>query len=582
MAYQIKCDSYILYDPRDDELAVLKPKCKLEANTVGSGSFTIFHNHPYYKNLQKLKSIFEIKQDGFCIFRGRMTNDSRDLNNRLSVDLEGILAVTNDSIIPPFKFPGDFATNAEYIAAAESGNVIAYFLNWIIATHNAQVQEWQKLKLGKVTVADPNNYITRSSEKHDTAWNTLKSKLFNSDLGGFLTVRYEDDGNYIDYLSEFELTNTQEIIFGENVKDIVLESDATETYTAILPLGAKIKPAEAEEGEEVEEYTLTIASLPDGVLTADGDIIKQGEFIYSKSAVAKYGWICVPIAESTWGDVTEAANLQKKATEKLSVDSVKLKSTISIKAVDLHFSDEEIQSFRVCRNVIANLPSHGISGVSYPLTKLDIDIFNPQNTIITVGETIRTMTDVNEKNYSSAVQRVEIAEKDIAENRTETTEVKKQVLTQSTQLLNDAEGITAKALKEFVETGEFHTLKEYTESEFKEVPGKISASFNESKELIDNVNGDLQAVVEKLEKHFEFTVDGLVIKAGEGSMELLLDNDIIRFRKNGAEFGWWDGVNFHTGNIFVDVDEIAQFGNYGFVPFEDENSDGLDLVRVGG
>jgi hypothetical protein len=41
-------------------------------------------------------------------------------------------------------------------------------------------------------------------------------------------------------------------------------------------------------------------------------------------------------------------------------------------------------------------------------------------------------------------------------------------------------------------------------------------------------------------------------------------------------------VNFHTGNIYVDVDETAQFGNYGFVPYEDENSDGLDLVRVGG
>ena len=65
-------------------------------------------------------------------------------------------------------------------------------------------------------------------------------------------------------------------------------------------------------------------------------------------------------------------------------------------------------------------------------------------------------------------------------------------------------------------------------------------------------------------------------------MELILDNDIVRFVKNGQEFGWWDGVNFHTGNIYVDVDETAQFGNYGFVPYEDSESDGLDLVRVGG
>jgi hypothetical protein len=115
-----------------------------------------------------------------------------------------------------------------------------------------------------------------------------------------------------------------------------------------------------------------------------------------------------------------------------------------------------------------------------------------------------------------------------------------------------------------------------------QIPGKIEASFTRSKESIDNVNGDLQAVKEILEKHFEFTVDGLVIKAGEGSMELLLDNDIIRFKKDGIEFGSWDGKNFRTGNVFIGVDEMAQFGNYGFVPYEDDETDGLDFVRVGG
>jgi hypothetical protein len=228
------------------------------------------------------------------------------------------------------------------------------------------------------------------------------------------------------------------------------------------------------------------------------------------------------------------------------------------------------------------VPSHGVSGVSYPLTTLDIDLFNPQNTVITAGISFRTMTDVNAKNHSSSVERIEIAEKDIAKNRTETSAVQNQVVTQYTQLLNDAKGITASALEEFVETGEFHELREYTESELKLVPDKISASFNQSKELIDDVNGDLQKVIENLEKHFGFTIDGLVIKAGEGDMELLLDNDVIRFRKNGVEFGWWDGTNFHTGNIFVDVEEQAQFGNYAFVPYADEETDGLDFVRVGG
>ena len=122
---------------------------------------------------------------------------------------------------------------------------------------------------------------------------------------------------------------------------------------------------------------------------------------------------------------------------------------------------------------------------------------------------------------------------------------------------------------------------ETTESELKVQSEKISMNFSKTSEQVEETNGAIQRISEMLEKHFEFTTDGLIIKAGANAMQLLLDNDVIRFMKNGQEFGWWDGVNFHTGNIYVAVDEAAQFGNYGFVPFEDEETDGLDLVRVG-
>lgn len=554
--YQIKCDNNILYDPRDEELILQSPKCSLGSNNVGSASFTILPTHPYFHKLQKLKSIIEIKQDNDIIFRGRMTADSQNINNILAVDVEGALGFANDSIIPPFNFPDEFPE----VATAE--NVVAFLLGWVLDQHNSQVETWQQLKLGKVTVADPNNYITRSSTEYTSTWDTLKSKFFESSLGGHLTIRHEDDGNYVDYVDKFELTNTQRIVFGENMADIVKDSDATQTYSAIFPQG---------------KDGLTIADLPDGDLT--NDVVKKGIFIYSKSAVEQYGWICMPVSESKWTDVTLASNLQTKAVEQLTAESVKLSSTITFKAVDLHFSDEEIQSFKPYRNVLADSPLHGVTGAAYELTNLDIDILNPQNTTITIGISARTMNDINQKHHSDTIERVQTAEKDIAENRTEVSEVKDQVLTQSTQLVNTAEDITAKALKEFVETGEFHDLKEYTESELKLVPGKISASFVESKELIDEVDGDLQKIVEKLEKHFEFTVDGLTIKAGESAMQLTIDNDIIIFKIGDREFGKWDGVNFHTGNIYIDVEKKAQFGNFAFVP---RSNGSLSFLKVGG
>ena len=73
-------------------------------------------------------------------------------------------------------------------------------------------------------------------------------------------------------------------------------------------------------------------------------------------------------------------------------------------------------------------------------------------------------------------------------------------------------------------------------------------------------------------------------------MKLLLDNDVVAFYRGDIDEndpslnrrGYWDGESFHIGNIYIDVDEIAQLGNYGFVPYDDGSTDGLDLVRVGG
>lgn len=161
-------------------------------------------------------------------------------------------------------------------------------------------------------------------------------------------------------------------------------------------------------------------------------------------------------------------------------------------------------------------------------------------------------------------------------------ELRNELEQQITSLTRDTERIIMAALESYVETTEYGEFQQTVRSELLVMAQQISMTFSEATEKLADVNGDLQEVVELLQKHFEFTLNGLLIKAGEDAMQLLLDNDIVHFMKGGQEFGWWDGVNFHTGNIYVGVNEIAQFGNYGYVPYEDDESDGLDFVRVGG
>lgn len=122
-------------------------------------------------------------------------------------------------------------------------------------------------------------------------------------------------------------------------------------------------------------------------------------------------------------------------------------------------------------------------------------------------------------------------------------------------------------------------FRETVSSELSLMADRLALSFNSAMEQISNVDGEVQSVREELEKHFIFSTDGLTIKAGENAMNLVLDNDIISFQKNGKQFGWWDGVNFHTGNIVVNVNERAQFGNFAFVP---RSNGSLDFLKVGG
>lgn len=158
-------------------------------------------------------------------------------------------------------------------------------------------------------------------------------------------------------------------------------------------------------------------------------------------------------------------------------------------------------------------------------------------------------------------------------------ELRSEFREQVTSITRDTERIVMAALDTYVETSDYEEFKQTVASELLVMADKISMNFEATTQQMDTLNGDLQAVVEDLQKHFDFSVDGLTIRAGENSMNLKLDNDIISFEKDGQQFGWWDGVDFHTGNIVVDLNERAQFGNFAFVP---RSNGSLDFLKVGG
>lgn len=556
--YQLFFNGQPIYDPRGGDLGltIRDPDCHLAVGEAGSMSFTIDPDHPHVGELTKLKGVLELRANGVPIFKGRIRKETQEFDLSRVVEAEGLMACLNDSVIPPFNYPDDFLEDAAYIAAAESGNVIQFFLEWLIAEHNSQVGSAQQIQLGTVTVTDPNNYLYRSSSEYLTTMETLRRKITDS-LGGYLVADYSGATTKIHFYADLPLTNTQIVEYGENLLDLETLIDAADTCTAILPVG---------------KDGLTIEALADGELTPG--YIKQGKIIYSEAAEELHGGIRITHLEE-WKDVTDATNLRRKALTWLSTDGVMLTQTIEVKAADLPGSDTA--HFAVGRKVELRSTPHGFSA-SYPLMELDPDLFNPGNTHITMGSTVKTSTDIANGNQNANKEEMNQQQIQMNQQQSGLTELTETTMSQITAAVQTAESLIFSALEEYVKTSNYEQFRSTVESQLTVLSDEISLKFSETTEHILDVDGDLQKMVETLTKHFDFSLDGLNIKAGENAMTLTLDNDLIIFKKDGQQFGWWDGVDFHTGNIVIDVNERAQFGSFAFVPRSNKS---LSFLKVG-
>lgn len=384
MNYQIKYSSDILYDLRDEELFVESPNLNLEINKVGTLTFSIYPDHPYFDRLEKLKPKIVVKRGNKDIFRGRIVNDEQGIYNEKNIECESSLAYLNDSIYRPSSFTG---TPEELFAL-------------IINNHNSQVTDEQKLKIGNVTVTDPNNYISRSWEDYLSSWELFKTRLLDT-LGGCLVERYEDDGTYIDWLEDFKsgdnlLVSTQSIEFGENLINILAKNDAATTYSVVIPLGYEI------ENEDGTKERLTIKSVND-----------DKDYLVNETALALYGWRVAPVSETTWDDVTLASNLKTKGQKYLNNQAVMIASTLEITALDLAAVDKDIEFFFIYKYVRIKSTPHNFNKV-YLLKSIKIPLDHPESTQITLGETLSTLTGIelgNKQKIDDTVKRIGIVEK---------------------------------------------------------------------------------------------------------------------------------------------------------------------------
>ena len=563
--YRIFCDDYVLYDSDLNEFQLGNPVLKQELNAVDELIFTIYPNHPYFNNISKLSSEIKVFRDDNLLFKGRVISSELGFRNEKKIVCEGVLAFLLDTIIRPFDFPNDEQFSD---FDPDENNVIEYFLNWILNCHNLQAKDFQKIQLGEVTVTDLNNYLSRSSIEYLSSWEVINSRLLKS-YGGYLVLKEIDGKNVLDYLEDFtsdgtksgnKLVCTQKIEFSKNLLDLTEEISGADIKTGIIPLGARL---EDENGNQTDKY-LTIESLPDCELSPG--IIKTGDHILNTNLAKTYGVIYEVVK---WEDVKVPENLQSKALSCLT-DSIKFKNEITIKAIDLKLTNDQIGAFKLGEYIRCQSSPHGIDDL-YLLQKISIDMKNPQNTTIELNKSSISFTDKvleNKKSTDNIITRVDRVERGYL-NSGSVTDIANETIEKSSAFEQQSSAIMSQVSELYTKSTDFEMYKSNVATQFIQTSEDFTYQFSNLTELINNLDSNSAEQFNNIIRYIRFIDGNIILGEINNSLMLKISNNKISFLQNGIEVAYMtDNKLYITDGEFLNS---LQLGNFAFYPRSNGN-----------
>ncbi len=364
--FYIYVDGQLLNRPLEESLIAFSPRLALEMGKAGSLEFSLPQNNIYYNSIRKLKTIVTVEMDDVEIFRGRVLSYDRNFNNVKKFYVEGNLAYLVDSVQKPEKYTG--TTHALF--------------RKIIEAHNAQVEAEKRFVVGNINIEDREIIIRGQSDETEdpetgefdyrqiainsttsdwsTSYDYIESCLIEY-CGGYLRTRRVGSTTYIDLLTDYGNNAIQNIEFGTNMLDLSEEATAEEVFTVLIPIG---------------DDNLTIESVNGG----------SNELVDAEG-VALYGRI---VKTHVFDNVLEASTLLENA-QRFMANHENIPITFTIKAVDLHLVDSDVQEIYVGDSVMVKSAPHGL-GSRFICTRIEYDLENPANNTYTFGNPRQTLT----------------------------------------------------------------------------------------------------------------------------------------------------------------------------------------------
>lgn len=504
--YKILCDSKPLYIPNSDAYQIISGSLKQEVNTSGTLKFCIPETNPHYGQARLMKSIITLYEDDELLFRGRPYAPSRNLYKDNEIVCEGDLAFLNDTIMPPFNY--------------ELGSVEGLF-RLFIDNHNSRVPAEKQFIVGTVNVVNDtaSGLIVRSSIEYMTTWQALKSKLFDSGLGGYLWVRHEANGNYIDYLSDLPYASRQDVIQTINLTDVTEEVAPDDLATVVIPLGAKLKDAEGNDTEQ----RLTVASVNGGSI-----------YVEDATGMGLYGRIeTVRIHD----DITEPLNLLTAGQRDLA-SALGVNTTYTVTAVDLSKAGENVGAYRLGTYVRVKIPNLELQELML-IKGLQINLLNPAANSITVGSKHRSITAESLKTSET----IESLQNDltgaISSTQTGLSELRREL---SSAISQSAEDLTSTIQESYYDKANMDQLISQIYTQIQQTADAITLSFGD---YTQELNGKFT----NLERYIRFSADGIELGDLNSALKFLIGYTQAEFLESDYASSVWANRSFTTDNL---------------------------------
>lgn len=215
-------ETIINYPSADATSKVLNPKLNKKRGQAGSLSFTILTNNIGYNLITRMATLVTVTdiRDNKEVFNGRVyaLKSGMDSNGLFKKDIvcEGEMNYLHDTVVDSVIY--EDKTPIEMITT---------FLN----AHNNSVEEYKKIYLGNVDVADW-IFCTTNLE---TTLDAIIKFVYKEELG-YLQLRKVNNIKYLDYVKN----TTDKIINVELTKNMMdlIQNDDKDFGTRIVPVGA--------------------------------------------------------------------------------------------------------------------------------------------------------------------------------------------------------------------------------------------------------------------------------------------------------------------------------------------------------